>query len=417
MSELYEADALNVKRADHGHNPKEHFILSAMQRRVSPEQVKIRGIVHTNKSDLSPFSVSVSLFFTPGFLLRHVVVAKPKKESHMKSPKLLLVFCSLFTTLACGPVAEPSGDQQAATGSNTEPAIWSEKLGFPAGKKVIILHADDIGMCPEANISADRYLTEDHIQSCAVMMPCPNAQEFIAWAKAHPNEDVGLHLTLTSEWKTHRWPGLTSAEEAPGLLDEDGMLWHEVPQVVQHASPEEVEKEIRAQVEQSIAWGYRPDHIDTHMGTLYGSHLYTAAYLKVAEEYQIPAMVIDMQKPEVVAGFKQQGYPINDEMIDMVNNYSLPKLDYFFSAPNAKTYEEKISNFKQLISSLKPGLTEIIFHPSELTDNLKSITNSWQQRAWEAQMFADPDLKQFFADEGIIFTNWKEIMERFKKQM
>jgi hypothetical protein len=126
-------------------------------------------------------------------------------------------------------------------------------------------------------------------------------------------------------------------------------------------------------------------------------------------------MVIDMSKPEVLEGFRQQGYPLNDEMINIVNNYSLPKLDYFFSAPNGESYEDKIQKFKELIRSLKPGLTEIIFHPSELTDNLKSITNSWQQRAWEAQMFADPDLIQFFEDEGLIFTNWKEIMDRFKK--
>lgn len=318
--------------------------------------------------------------------------------------------------LACNSTGSQTASTAAAVeqAESPEPTTWAEKLGFPAGKKVVILHADDIGMCPEANISAKNDMAADHIQSCAVMMPCPNAREFIEWAKEHPQEDVGLHLTLTSEWKTHRWPGLTSAAEAPGLLDEDGKLWHKVIQVVQNAKSEEVEKEIRAQIEQSIAWGYRPDHIDTHMGTLYGSHLFTEVYLKVAEEYQIPAMVIDMSNPEIVAGFKQQGYPINDEMISLVNNYSLPKLDYFFSAPNGKTYEEKTEKFKGLIQSLRPGLTEIIFHPSELTDNLKTITNSWQQRAWEAEMFADPEMKQFFEAEGLIFTNWKEIMDRFK---
>lgn len=337
----------------------------------------------------------------------------------MRLQNKFFMFCLLLLAAACAnPTVKESADADAASQTVAgAPTIWSQKLGWPADKKVIILHADDIGMCPEANIAAKRYLTEDNIQSCAVMMPCPNAKEFIQWAIEHPNEDVGLHLTLTSEWKTHRWPGLTPADEAPGLLDEEGKLWHEVPQVVQHAQPEEIAKEIRAQVEQAIAWGYRPDHIDTHMGTMYGSHKYTEAYLKLAEEFQIPAMVIDMEKPEVVAGFRQQGYPINDEMLEMIKNYSLPKLDYFFSAPEGKTYEEKVANFKALIQSLQPGLTEIIFHPSELTDNLKSITNSWQQRAWEAQMFADPALKEFFAAEGLVFTNWKEIMVRFKKQM
>lgn len=334
----------------------------------------------------------------------------PDRIQHL----LYLMLCLALSS--CGtPASTDTEEVEDEASANETRMTWGQKLGYPADKVVLMLHADDIGMCPEANTSAKRYLENDHIQSCAVMMPCPNAKEFIDWAIAHPDEDVGLHLTLTSEWKTYRWPGLTPIPEAPGLHDEEEKLWHEVIQVVQNASPAEVEKEIRAQVEQAIAWGYRPDHIDTHMGTLYGSHLYTAAYLKVAEEYEIPAMALDFENPEIIEGFKQAGYPINDEMIEIVNNYSLPKLDFFASAPNADTYEEKRASFQALVKSLKPGISEIIFHPSELTENLKTITNSWQQRAWEAQLFEDEAMIQFFKDEGIVFTNWKEIMRRFKE--
>ena len=122
------------------------------------------------------------------------------------------------------------------------PKTWAEKLGYPAGKMVLILHADDIGMCPEANTSAKNYLEKGQIQSAAVMMPCPNAEEFILWAKDHPEQDSGLHLTLTSEWKTYRWPSVTDVKEVPGLIDEEGKLYHTVRQVVEHASAEEVEK-------------------------------------------------------------------------------------------------------------------------------------------------------------------------------
>ena len=299
--------------------------------------------------------------------------------------------------------------------TNEEADTWAEKLGWPAGKRVIMLHADDIGMCPEANTAAEKQLVDGVIQSAAVMIPCPNAEEFVTWAKNHPKIDIGLHLTLTSEWKTHRWGPVSSDKEVPGLLDEDKKLWHTVPQVVQHASAEEVEKEIRAQIEQSIAWGYRPDHIDTHMGTLFADPSYVKAYIKVAQEYGIPANIIDLSKPEVLAGFRSLGYPLTDEVVKMIEGYSLPQLDYFTSAPKGETYDEKIANFKKLIKGLKPGLTEIIFHPSVLTDNLKTITGSWQQRVWEAQMFSDPDLIQFFEDEDLVFTNWQEIMQRFEK--
>ncbi|HUH48085.1 MAG TPA: polysaccharide deacetylase family protein [Arenibacter sp.] len=300
-------------------------------------------------------------------------------------------------------------EQQAETPNN-----WAERLGWPAGKKVIMLHADDIGMCPEANIAAEKQLTSGQIQSAAVMIPCPNAREFIDWAIKNPKMDIGLHLTLTSEWKTYRWGPVTDHKDVPGLLDPDSKLWRSVPEVVQHATAEEVEKEIRSQIEQSIAWGYTPDHIDTHMGTLYGDPSFIKAYIKVAEEYGIPANIIDISNPMVLAAFKAQGYPLDDSVVKMVAGYTLPKLDFFSSAPKADTYAEKVENFKKLIRSLGPGLTEIIFHPSVETDNLREITGSWQQRVWEAEMFGDPDLIEFFKNEEIIFTDWKEIMERFK---
>ncbi len=149
------------------------------------------------------------------------------------------------------------------------------------------------------------------------------------------------------------------------------------------------------------------------MGTLYGHPSFVEVFLKVAQEYNIPANAMVLSDPKVVAVFRQQGYPITDEVIELVNNYKLPKVDLFTSVPKGDTYEEKKENFKLLVKSLKPGLSEIIFHPSVETENLKSITNSWEQRVWEAKMFSDAELLDFFENEGIIFTNWKEIMQRF----
>ena len=294
-------------------------------------------------------------------------------------------------------------------------ATWAEKLGFPKGEKVLMLHADDIGMCDEANIAAKNYMDKNEIQGAAIMVPCPSSASAMQWAIEHPDIDVGLHLTLTSEWKTYRWGTVADAAEVPGLLDPDNKMWHEVPQVVEHASAEEVEKEIRAQIEKAISVGMKPSHIDTHMGTLYGSAEYVKAFLKVAEEYGIPANAIELSKPEVVEHFRQAGYPITEEVIKIMADYSLPKLDFFSSVPKGNTYEEKRESFFQLVKSLPNGLTEIIFHPSVGTENLKSITNSWQQRIWEAELFSDPVVKEFFEAEGIIFTDYKDIMNRFNK--
>jgi predicted glycoside hydrolase/deacetylase ChbG (UPF0249 family) len=299
-----------------------------------------------------------------------------------------------------------------AGSSLAQAETWGQKLGYPADKKVLILHADDIGMCYEANQAAKAYLTANQIQSAALMVPCPWYNEMADWYKEHPDLDLGLHLTLTSEWRWYRWGPVADRSKVRGLIDPDGYLWKSVEGVAAKASAGEVEAEVRAQVERAIAKGTRPGHIDTHMGTLYARPDYTRAYMKVAQEFHIPAMVIE-QTPEISARFRKLGYPITDESLKLNGEYKLPKLDDFFPAPEGKAYEEKREKFFELVRSLKPGITEIIFHPSVETEGLKKITNSWQQRVWEARMFADPEVQAFFQREGILFTNWKEMMRRF----
>jgi predicted glycoside hydrolase/deacetylase ChbG (UPF0249 family) len=338
-----------------------------------------------------------------------MTMKKEKKFMLRKAIALTLIMVLSVLLLSC------EKEKEVMDRNSIKSDTWGAKLGFPMDRKVLILHADDMGMCPEANQAGIAQLEKNEIQSAAIMAPCPNFEEFAQWYKANPSEDVGIHLTLTSEWKTHRWGPVSDPVLVPGLIDPAGYLWHSVPQVVMSAKAEEIEKEIRAQIEKSFAVGIQPSHIDTHMGTLYGSQDYAKVYMKIAMEYNIPAMVIEFTD-EVVARFREEGYPITDDMINFVSDYPLPKLDNFQSVTKASSYEEKKENFFKLVNSLQPGITEIIFHPSIESDSLKNITNSWQQRVWEGQMFADPDMKQFFQDEKILFTNWKDMMKRFKKQ-
>jgi predicted glycoside hydrolase/deacetylase ChbG (UPF0249 family) len=292
---------------------------------------------------------------------------------------------------------------------------WAEKLGYPAGKVVLILHADDIGMCYEANEAAKNYLEKGHIQSAAMMVPCPWFNEIAGWYKEHPEHDMGLHLAMNSEWRWYRWGPVAGKDKVPGMCDPDGYLWRGVLDTATHASAAEIEAEIRAQLERALSRGIKPSHIDTHMGTLYARLDYTKAYLKVAEEHHIPAMVIEMT-PRVVAKFKKQGYPLTEQSIAQLAGYKLPKLDDFHATLDGKSYEDKKEKFFQQVREMSPGLNEIIFHPSTLTEGLKHTTGSWQQRAWEAQMFSDPQVLAFFEREGIVFTNWKEIMKRWEER-
>jgi chitin disaccharide deacetylase len=290
----------------------------------------------------------------------------------------------------------------------------SEKLGFPQGKKVLLLHIDDAGMCKEANIATQIYLENGNLQSTSIMIPCSYSNEMIGWAIKHPDYDFGIHLTLTSEWESYRWGSVADPAKVPGLIDPDGKLWRTVNEVIKHASVEEVETEIRAQITKALAMGFIPSHIDMHMGVLYSSPDFLNVYLKIAKEYNLPANAIDLSDPEIAGNFKKLGYPLNNAVIELLNQYNLPKLDNITGVPSGNSYIEKRTNFFTFLKSLKPGLTEIYFHPSIETDNLKTITHSWQQRVWEAQLFSDPVVIKFFEDNGILSTNWKEIMERFE---
>ena len=293
---------------------------------------------------------------------------------------------------------------------------WAEKLGYPVNSKVVMLHADDIGMCSEANEAVIPYLLNDQIQSAAAMVPCPWFNDIADWYKKHPEEDIGLHLTLTSEWKNYRWGPVSNPSNVPELIDPEGYMWRGVIDVVSRTPVTTIEKEVRAQIERAYERGIKPGHIDTHMGTLYSKVEYAEAFFKVAMEYGIPANVIEFT-PDRVQKFRKQGYPITARLIQSGRKYTLPKLDDFTSVPNGKSYQEKKELFFDLVQNLEPGITEIIFHPSIETEGLKKITNSWQQRVWEAKMFSDPEVIQFLKNEGIIFTNWKAMMQRFKERI
>ncbi len=308
-------------------------------------------------------------------------------------------------------LAALSASLVVCTSATAEEKTWAERLGYAKGKRVLMLHADDVGMCSEANQSVRQTLPKGQIQSAAVMVPCPWFDDFAAWAKERPELDVGLHLTLTSEWKHYRWTPILPKARVPGLYDSDGYLPRTVLEVIMKSDATEVEAEIRAQVERSLARGLKPGHLDTHMGTLFAHGPFTEAYLKVAQEYGIPAMVIEMT-PKRITQFRKQGYPLTPTLLKAVAAYPGPKLDNFLTLGGGKTYEATREKFFKTIRNLEPGITEIIFHPSVKTQGLKAILNRWQQRVWEHRLFTDPKVQAFFQSEGLEFTNWKQMQKR-----
>src|SRR5437763_5320341 len=145
----------------------------------------------------------------------------------------------------------------------------AERLGYPAGSKLLIIHADDLAVAHSVNSASFDALDKNAVTSASIMVPCPWLTEVAQYAKAHPDADLGLHLTLTSEWKTYRWGPVESKDKVPSLLDGSGYLWPDTEPAKQHIKADEAELEIRAQIEKAMSLGIHPTHVDSHMGVLF----------------------------------------------------------------------------------------------------------------------------------------------------
>src|SRR5687768_329045 len=167
----------------------------------------------------------------------------------------------------------------------------AERLGYPRDAKLLIVHADDLGMAHSVNAATLKAFETGLVNSGSIMVPCPWLPEIAAYARANPQADLGLHLTLTSEWTTFRWGPVTPKDRVSSLLDKNGYFQLTETEAAAKADPKEVELEIRAQIERARASGIQPTHLDSHMGTLYQNKALFEIFLKVAREYKLPVRV------------------------------------------------------------------------------------------------------------------------------
>ena len=306
---------------------------------------------------------------------------------------------------------------------------YAEKLGFPKGAKVIILHVDDVGMSYDSNLGAIKATEQGVATSMSVMMPCGWVPGFVHYLKEHPKTDAGLHLTLTSEWKDYRWGPLAGKAMVAGLVDTEGAMWRGVKDVVTHAKPEEIDKEIRSQLDRARTMGFEPTHLDSHMGTLFATPEFLEKYLKLGMEQKIPVMFPGGHNTMILKETSSSG--LNIEQTTAVGKMlwaaGLPVLDdlhnvsYGFKYPKDKILSDNelqqistqhyIESFKQL----QAGVTMVIMHCTAPTEVFKHISDSEMTRRGDLLAMLSPDLKKYIEDNGFILTTWRELKERRDK--
>lgn len=299
----------------------------------------------------------------------------------------------------------------AATAARAE--TWAERLGFPPDKKVVLLHAADLGLCYETNSAGTRLLEDGLVRSAAALPPCPWYDDLAEWCKQHPQADVGLALTLNSPISRYRWKPVAFHGRVASLTDVDGYLWQTPLQTMVNASADDVERELEAQIAHAKSLGIPPTHFTTYLGALVTRPDLIEAYLRVGRRHWIPSVVVEMT-PELLERFAQAGYPMPEDVIDMMGEYPLPKVDDLRFIPPGDSYEAKKQSFLELLQNLPPGITQVAFAPADESDALKRIAPDWQQRVWEAQLMADDQVRQLLQSDDYILTDWRELMDRFE---
>jgi len=290
---------------------------------------------------------------------------------------------------------------------------YAEKLGWPEGTKALILHIDDAGMSYDSDLGTIRAIEEGVANSLSVMMPCPWVPNIVKWIK-ESGADAGLHLTLTAEWGVYRWGPVAGKPAVPGLVDTDGCLWKDVALVVKNATPDEVEMEIRAQLDRARTMGFEPTHLDSHMGTLFATDAFMERYIKVGIEEHIPLMFpgghntyIEKQNParggELAREVGKQIWAGGLPVLDDLHNYS-----YGWKG-------DKTDQYIEVVRSLKPGVTMMIMHCTQPTEVFKKISSSGTTRLGDLNAMVDPRLRKAIEEEGIVLTTWRELKERRDK--
>jgi chitin disaccharide deacetylase len=284
-------------------------------------------------------------------------------------------------------------------GQAQSPSI-ARRLGYPADAKLLIVHADDLAVAHSVDAASFAALDQSAVTSASIMVPCAWLTEVAAYAKSHPDADLGLHLTLTSEWKTYRWGPVESLDKVPTLLDPEGYLWSEVEPAVKNIKPEEAEREIRAQIQRAIALGIHPTHLDSHMGTLFASPQLFSILVKVAHEYKLPFLAVKVtdERSKLLSLLSE-----NDILLDSV----------VIAEPSVNPGEwEKFYSFA--IKNLKAGLTEIIVHLGHDDAELQAVTvghpdygAAWRQRDFD--FVTSPAFRKLLDENHIFLVKWKDL--------
>jgi predicted glycoside hydrolase/deacetylase ChbG (UPF0249 family) len=240
------------------------------------------------------------------------------------------------------------------------------------------------------------------------MVPCPWFKEIAAYAKAHPEKDFGIHLTLNSEWKEYRWGPVAPRESVPGLIDPEGYLWGGVREVAGNAKAEEVATELRAQVKRALEFGVPVSHLDTHMGAVVSRPDLVEVYVKLGLEFNVPVFFLRGLDSGVVP-LTPEIRARASELLKMLDDKKLPVLDSMTQYYTGESYDTKKKMYLKVIEETKPGVRYLIIHCGYNNEELQAITSSAGIRDNDRRVFTDPSVIEAVKKSGVQVVSWKQL--------
>lgn len=265
-----------------------------------------------------------------------------------------------------------------------------EQLGFAPGSTVLIVNCDDLGSTHAANLGVYEALRAGLATSATLMVPCPWARDAAA---RYRGEDVGVHLTLNAEWDLYRWGPIT---HAPSLLDGDGGFPRTLQDVWDHADLDEVRRELRAQIERAIYWGFDVSHLDSHRGALQWRPEFFDVYLELAVEFGLPIRLSGASSERTI------GFPFRE----LAANEGVVFPDHFVYVRGVGTRP----HLKRLLSDLRPGVTEIYVHPAVDSPELRASHPDWEARVDDLQLVtSDDEVRSLVEASGVHLVGYRDL--------
>ncbi|MBW2149530.1 MAG: polysaccharide deacetylase family protein [Deltaproteobacteria bacterium] len=301
-------------------------------------------------------------------------------------------------------------------------AIWisrprklSAMLGYPSDARLLIVHADDFGVCQSENAATIKALETGVVTSASVMVPCPAFEEAAAYCRENPGADIGVHLTFTNEYEEYNWGPVSPVSHVPDLVNSDGHFYLTTQEVWEHGSAEQIELEMRAQIEKALAAGIRPTHLDSHMGVLFGPK-FIRTYLRVASEYKLPAFVpreyIQTEQSRGLNNPYRWLQALLCRLLDATGHLMIDRL-YVGGLDEVSIVQDEY--YKWVVGDLAPGVNEVLVHLALDSGDIDVLGERSERRVEDFRIMTDPKTRELIKSQGVTLIGFRPIMELVKR--